>query len=78
MNKGKARQIDEMCLQIFAHAECDYEVNLSGNGVNACEASAVAWALLDILHGDGRAWQDAHEGEVSAIADELRREAGEE
>lgn len=78
VTQDQVKALEEMCLSIFAHARCDYEVTLSGNGVNACEASAVAWAVLDVLHGDGRAWNRAHHNEILAMAKELRIEAGEE
>ena len=39
----------DLCADIFAHAELDYEITLHGNGTNASEASNVALELLDIL-----------------------------
>jgi hypothetical protein len=70
--KTKTVELEELCIDVFAHADCDYEVTLSGNGVNPCEASGMARAILDIIHGDGRKWEREHASLVKARAKELR------
>ncbi len=77
-NSRLVEDLEELCVDIFAHAENDYEVTLSGNGINACEASGVACAILDLIHGDGRKWQDNNAKRISKRATELRKELGEE
>ncbi|MEK7654373.1 MAG: hypothetical protein AAB345_03830 [Patescibacteria group bacterium] len=77
-NPRLVEDLEELCVDIFAHAENDYEVTLSGNGINASEASGVALAILDLLHGDGRKWRDSNEKRISKRATELRKELGEE
>ena len=65
-------QLEELCLDIFAHYECDYEITLSGNGVNCAEAAGVAYAILDILHQDGRKWVKDNQEKINNRAQELR------
>ena len=38
-----------LCIDIFAHDECEYEITLQGNGANAFECSFVAHELLALL-----------------------------
>jgi len=71
------QDLEELCVEIFAHAENYYEVTLSGNGTNPCEASNAAHAVLDILHGDGRKWREDNEKRVQKRAAELRKKYGE-
>lgn len=75
---GTVDALEELCVSIFAHCENDYEVTLSGNGTNAFEASNVALAVLDALHGDGRKWCKENEKRISKCAAELRKEYGDE
>ena len=77
-NSRLVEDLEELCVDIFAHAENDYEITLSGNGINACEASGVACAILELLHGDGRKWRDSNEKRISKRAAELRKENGDE
>ena len=42
-------KILDLCINIFAHNECDFEITLQGNGASSFEGSYVAWELLDIL-----------------------------
>jgi hypothetical protein len=72
------QQLEELCLSIFAHVDCDYEVTLSGNGTNPCEATNVAYVILDILHGDGRAWRKANQKKIDKLAKQLRKNYGDE
>lgn len=39
----------ELCTDVLAHAELDYEVTINGNGVNASECSEMAIAVMKIL-----------------------------
>lgn len=39
----------DLCVDIYAHDELDYEINLCGNGKNAFECCGVADCILDIL-----------------------------
>ena len=39
----------ELCVEVYAHCELDYEVTLAGNGTNASEASNFADEVLEIL-----------------------------
>lgn len=68
------KDLEDLCIEIFAHAENDYEVTLSGNGTNAFEVSNVASAILDILHVDGRKWRRDNEKRISKRAAELCKE----
>ena len=45
----KNKQLEDLCLSIFAHSNNDYEVTLSGNGTNASEASNVALSERSVL-----------------------------
>jgi hypothetical protein len=74
----KTKELEGLCLSIFAHSHTDYEVTLSGNGTNCSEASNVALAVLDILHGDGRKWRRANEKQIEKQAKKLRKEYGDE
>jgi hypothetical protein len=74
----KNKELEDLCLSIFAHSVNDYEVTLSGNGTNCCEASNVALAVVDILHGDGRAWRKKNEKQIEKLAKKLRKEYGDE
>lgn len=73
-------QLENLCIRIAAHADMDGEIDISGNGVNACEALAVAWGILDILHGDGRKWLDAKPQmkRINAEVKKLRKAMGDE
>ena len=73
-----SKQLEDLCVSIFAHCHNDYEITLSGNGTNACEASNVALSILDILHGDGRKWRKANEKQIEKKAKELRKLYGDE
>jgi hypothetical protein len=42
-------QLIDLCVDIYAHCELDYEINLGGNGSNPYEAANVAREILDIL-----------------------------
>lgn len=74
----KNKQLEDLCLSIFAHSFNDYEVTLSGNGTNASEASNVALSILDIIHGDGRKWRKANEKQIEKYAKKLRKDYGDE
>jgi hypothetical protein len=74
----KNKELEDLCLSIFAHSFNDYEVTLSGNGTNCCEASNVALAILDVLHGDGRKWRKKNEKQIEKLAKKLRKEYGDE
>jgi hypothetical protein len=65
----RAKLID-MCVDIRAHAENDYEVTLGGNGTNACEASNVVREILSILGVDSKSLQ----ARISERAKELSEE----
>ena len=69
-------RLEGLCVNIFAHARLDYEVTLSGNGINPCEASGVAWAILDILHGDGRKWEKDNAARIALRVKQIEKEAG--
>lgn len=69
--------IEELCTDIFAHCELDWEITLSGNGTNPCEAGNVAYALLDELYKDGRKWRKQHQAKIALRMKELRKEMGE-
>jgi hypothetical protein len=74
----KSKELEGLCLSIFAHSVNDYEVTLSGNGTNCSEASNVALAVLDVLHGDGRKWRKANEKQIEKLAKKLRKDYGDE
>ena len=59
------KRLDELCISIIAHCRLDYEITISGNGTNPSEAANVAYAILDIVHGDGRAWVKKNEKAIS-------------
>ena len=63
----------ELCVDIFAHCQNDYEITLSGNGTNACEASNVALSILDTFYGDGRKWRRANQQRIDTQALKLRK-----
>ena len=69
-------ELEKMCVDIFAHADLDYEITLSGNGINPCEAAGVAWKILDILHGDGRGWAKANRNRIDSRVKEIEKEVG--
>jgi hypothetical protein len=70
-------RLEALCMNIFAHSDSDYEITLSGNGTNCCEAANVAYAILDIMDGDGRAWRKANQKDIDKIAAKLRKQYGE-
>jgi hypothetical protein len=74
----KNKELEDLCLDIFAHSFNDYEITLSGNGTNCSEASNVALAILDTLHGDGRKWRKKNEKQIEKLAKKLRKEYGDE
>ena len=74
----KSKELEGLCLSIFAHSNNDYEVTLSGNGTNCSEASNVALAILDILHGDGRKWRKQNKKQIEKYAKKLRKDYGDE
>ncbi len=74
----KLKALEDMCIDIFAHSENDYEVCLAGNGVNCSEAGLMALAVSDILHGDGRAWRKENEERIAEAAKGLRKLYGAE
>ena len=71
-------KLEELCVDIFAHADNDYEITLAGNGTNPAEASNVATAILSIVHGNGREWIKNNTERIEECATELRQEYGEE
>lgn len=75
-NTDVTARLEEMCVDIFAHAHLDYEITLSGNGINPCEAAGVAWEILDILHGDGRKWVKANQNRIDSRAKKIEKEVG--
>src|SRR3989344_3954471 len=68
--------LEEFCIDVFVHCENDFEITLSGNGTNSAEAANAAYAILDLLHEDGRAWRRANEKRINAYAKKLRKELG--
>ena len=74
----KIKELEELCLSIFAHSSNDYEITLSGNGTNCSEATNVALAIMDILHGDGRKWRKQNEKLIEKYAKKLRKDYGDE
>ncbi len=73
--KDKVKEkLIEMCVEIYACSELDYEVTLGGNGTNAAEAANVAGEILDIIgvkDEDGK-----FEKMVSDRVKELKKEYG--
>lgn len=49
MNEEQREKLIDLCVEIFASAELDYEVTIVGNGTNPAEASNVAAGILVIL-----------------------------
>jgi hypothetical protein len=43
------KKILDLCVDIYAHAELDWEITLGGNGCNSFECCGVADELLEIL-----------------------------
>ena len=74
----KEKKLESLCIEIFAHSVNDYEVTLSGNGTNPCEASNVALSVLSILHKDGRKWRKENTSIIEARASVLCKELGDE
>ena len=72
------RLLEELCIDIFAHGRNDRHITLSGNGTNPSEAGNVAYAIMDIIHGDGRRWKKDNDGRIQARAAELKKEYGDE
>ena len=52
MDDEKREKLIELCVEIYAHLELDWEVTLAGNGTNPSEASNVADEILGILGVD--------------------------
>ena len=48
-DKKLIEQLIDLCVDIYAHCELDYEINLGGNGTNPYEAANVASEIMDIL-----------------------------
>lgn len=71
--KNVINELENLCVEIFAHASLDWEITLSGNGTNPCEATNVALEILDIIHGDGRRWRKSNEKKIVKCAKELER-----
>lgn len=69
-------KLEELCVQVFAHCELDVEVNLSGNGTNACEATNFALEVLDLIHGDGRVWRKKNQKRIDKAMKTLEDERG--
>jgi len=42
-------KILELCVDIYAHDQLDWEITLCGNGCNAFECSGVANEMLEIM-----------------------------
>lgn len=49
MSDEQREKLIDLCLEIFASSELDYEVTIAGNGTNSAEAENVAKGILDIL-----------------------------
>ena len=64
-----------MCVDIFAHNECDFEwTNSKGNGINCSEAAGVAMEVIEILGVD---YNDPEiEDRIIEAADKLEQEYG--
>ena len=78
MDSNTTKHLENLCIDIFAHSFNDYEITLSGNGTNCSEASNVALAVLDVMHGDGRKWRKEHEKQIEKLAKVLRKQYGDE
>lgn len=66
------KELIELCVDIYAHVEMDFEITLGGNGTNCCEASNVADAILKIL----KVKQKDLEDQIKKRVAELKAENG--
>lgn len=57
----------DLCVDIYAHAELDYEITIHGNGTNASEASNVADELLEIIRVNKRSLDVRIQSRVAQI-----------
>jgi hypothetical protein len=46
---NKEQAVLDLCVDIYAHLELDWEIDLAGNGTNPSEASNVADVLKEIF-----------------------------
>ncbi len=76
MDKKLRAKLLDLCVEIYACNELDYEVTLSGNGTNASEAANVAGEILDII---GVKRKDREfKRKVAERAKEMKTEYGED
>lgn len=45
-------EIIKLCVDVLAHSELDWEINIGGNGYNAFECSGLAREILSILKAE--------------------------
>jgi hypothetical protein len=74
MTIQQQRDLEELCVEIFAHALNDYQVELNGCDTNCAEAENVADEIVQIMGFSKKLWRPR----VEARAKELRIEHGEE
>jgi hypothetical protein len=72
--EGIRKRLIDLCIEIYACNELDYEVTLAGNGTNASEASNVADEILNILNIKKNDIQEDIGKEVDRINEDIKNE----
>lgn len=70
MEEIKQKLID-LCVDIFAHSDLDYEITLANCGANSFEAAFVAREILNILNINRDDLEEKIEAKISEIDRDL-------
>ena len=70
--KKKLEKLNDLLIEIYAHANQDFEVTINGNGTNCSEALNVAYGVIKILHGSVAKWKSENKNQIKAEIIRLR------
>ena len=66
----------DLCIKVMAYSELGYEVNIGGNGVNSCEVSAMADAIIQKAYQNGLALNQEVTEKIERQIKELEEQFG--
>ena len=71
MNEEQKQKIVEFCINIYAHAQLDWEINIAGNGCNISDVYNVADELFQILNLNKKKFAKQINQRVKELKDEI-------
>lgn len=72
------KEIIDLCADVEAYSEMDYEITLGGNGANASECSYLAGEIINILKIDENIFSELVNEKIKQLKEEIGESEDEE